>query len=108
MEAVGRLAGGVAHDFNNLLTVILGYNDIPRERACRDPEDIESPEEIQRAAERASALTNQLLAFSRRQVAMPRVIELNRVVHQIDKMLRRIIGEDIVLKVRLSDSLPRV
>jgi signal transduction histidine kinase len=108
MEAVGRLAGGVAHDFNNLLTVILGYNDILREQSCKDAEALEYAEEIQQAAERASALTNQLLAFSRRQVAVPRVIELNRVVHQIDKMLRRIIGEDIVLETNLSQSLPRV
>jgi signal transduction histidine kinase len=108
MEAVGRLAGGVAHDFNNLLTVILGYNDILREQACQDAEAREYSEEIQRAAERASALTNQLLTFSRRQVAVPRVIELNRMVQLIDKMLRRIIGEDVVLQTHLSEGLPRV
>jgi signal transduction histidine kinase/CheY-like chemotaxis protein len=108
MEAVGRLAGGVAHDFNNLLTVILGYNDLLREQAGNDVEAAEYVQEIQRAAERASALTNQLLTFSRRQVAVLREIDLNQVVRQIDKLLRRIIGEDIELEIHLDPELPHV
>jgi signal transduction histidine kinase/CheY-like chemotaxis protein len=108
MEAVGRLAGGVAHDFNNLLTVILGYNEMLRDRIRTDGEAMEYSDEILHAAERASALTNQLLAFSRRQVAVPRVVDLNEIVLGIDKMLRRIIGEDIQLEVSLSPELPSV
>jgi signal transduction histidine kinase len=108
MEAVGRLAGGVAHDFNNLLTVILGYNDMLRERVRQDGAAMEYSDEVLHAAERASALTNQLLAFSRRQVAVPRVVDLNDIVVGIDKMLRRIIGEDIRLETRLSPGLPAV
>jgi signal transduction histidine kinase/CheY-like chemotaxis protein len=108
MEAVGRLAGGVAHDFNNLLTVILGYNEMLRDQLSRDATEMEYAEEVRRAAERASALTNQLLAFSRRQVAVPRVVDLNEIVQTIDKMLRRIIGEDIQLEIRLASELPSV
>ena len=108
MEAVGRLAGGVAHDFNNLLTVILGYNEMLRECVRADAEASEHGEEVQRAALRASALTNQLLAFSRRQVAVPRVLDLSDVVRQVDRMLRRIIGEDIALETHLMEGLPPV
>jgi signal transduction histidine kinase/CheY-like chemotaxis protein len=108
MEAVGRLAGGVAHDFNNLLTVILGYTEMLRERVRQDGPAMEYSDEVQHAAERASALTNQLLAFSRRQVAIPRVVDLNEIVLGIDKMLRRIIGEDVQLEARLAPGLPAV
>ncbi|HWB84900.1 MAG TPA: ATP-binding protein [Bryobacteraceae bacterium] len=109
MEAVGRLAGGVAHDFNNLLTVILGYNEMVREEAREVREGlVEYAEEVRRAAERASALTNQLLAFSRRQVALPRIVDLNELVTNIEKMLRRIIGEDIQLELKLGENLPAV
>jgi signal transduction histidine kinase/CheY-like chemotaxis protein len=108
MEAVGRLAGGVAHDFNNLLTVILGYNEMLRDQVRLDATALEFADEVRRAAERASALTNQLLAFSRRQVAVPRVVDLNEIVRGIDKMLQRIIGEDIQLEARLSPSIPAV
>jgi signal transduction histidine kinase/CheY-like chemotaxis protein len=108
MEAVGRLAGGVAHDFNNLVTVIVGYNDMVREQSLHDPELQEFSEEIHRAAERATALTNQLLAFSRRQVAMPRIVDLNDVVRDMDKLLRRLIGEDIELKIRMGQDLRHV
>ena len=80
MEAVGRLAGGVAHDFNNLLTVILGYNEMLRDHVRQDAAALEYADEVLHAAERASALTNQLLAFSRRQVAVPRVVDLNEIV----------------------------
>jgi PAS domain S-box-containing protein len=95
MEAVGRLAGGIAHDFNNLLTAIIGYGDLlldelgPDHRARRDAE------EILNAAERAGGLTRQLLAFSRRQVLQPELIDLNRIVADIDRLIRRLIGEDI-------------
>ncbi len=97
MEAVGRLAGGVAHDFNNLLTVILGYSDVvsnqlPAEHPLR-PE----VEQIRKAGERAAALTRQLLAFSRTQVLLPQVIDVREIVADIDKMLRRLIGEDVDL-----------
>jgi two-component system, cell cycle sensor histidine kinase and response regulator CckA len=102
MEAVGRLAGGVAHDFNNMLTVIAGYNRmILDELSTMDPLRGYA-EEILKAADRAAALTNQLLAFSRRQVMKPRVINTNAVILQTEKMLRRLIGEDIQLVLNLS------
>jgi two-component system, cell cycle sensor histidine kinase and response regulator CckA len=102
MEAVGRLAGGVAHDFNNMLTVINGYNRmILDELSAVDP--LRSyAEEISHAAERAAGLTNQLLAFSRRQIMQPRVTSVNSIVEQTEKMLRRLIGEDIQLILSLS------
>lgn len=105
MEAVGRLAGGVAHDFNNMLTVIAGYNRmILDELSPLDPLRGYA-EEILKAADRAGALTNQLLAFSRRQIMKPRVINVNAVIEQTEKMLRRLIGEDIELVFGLkSDS----
>jgi PAS domain S-box-containing protein len=105
MEAVGKLAGGVAHDFNNLLTVILGFSEMVRDRVKEDRQALESVGEVFQAAQRAAALTSQLLAFSRRQVASPRVTSLNLVVGNIDKMLRRIIGEDVQLSTRLSPEL---
>jgi len=108
MEAVGRLAGGVAHDFNNLLTVILGYDEMLGERLREDRESSEYVEEIRRATQRASALTSQLLAFSRRQVSQPRLVELSAVVRQTDRLLRRVIGEDITLETRLEENLPMV
>ncbi len=97
MEAVGRLAGGVAHDFNNLLTVITGYSDMLL--AGRDLKESQRTalEEIRRSAERGGALTHQLLAFSRRQPLEARMVHLNELVMQIEKMLRRLIGEDIEL-----------
>ena len=105
MEAVGRLAGGVAHDFNNLLTVILGFGEMLREHVEGNVVALEAVGEVFEAAERAAALTQQLLAFSRRQVSTPRVTSLNEVVRHIDKMLRRIIGEDIELRTNLSRDL---
>ena len=101
MEAVGRLAGGVAHDFNNMLTVIAGYNRmILDELSTVDPLRGYA-EEILKAADRAAALTNQLLAFSRRQIMQPRIINLNAVIGQTENMLRRLIGEDIQLVMSL-------
>ena len=107
LEAVGRLAGGVAHDFNNLLTIILGYSDLVL-LAARDPAVREHAQEVKKASERAAALTKQLLAFSRRQVLQPSVLDLNVVVRDTEKMLRRLIGEDIDLMSVGDDGLGRV
>src|SRR5436305_7664717 len=97
MEAVGRLAGGVAHDFNNLLTVITGYSDLLlRSRDLKESQRT-ALEEVRRSAERGGALTHQLLAFSRRQPLEPRMVRLNELILQTEKMLRRLIGEDIDL-----------
>src|SRR5215472_5787050 len=95
MEAVGRLAGGIAHDFNNLLTVILGYTQILDDGIARGSRESESTSQIKSAANRAAGITRQLLAFSRKQVLSPRVINLNDVVLNLDSLLRRLIGEDI-------------
>jgi signal transduction histidine kinase/CheY-like chemotaxis protein len=99
MEAVGRLAGGIAHDFNNLLTAIIGYTEIVLHSL--DPKDDRraDAEEIARAAMRAADLTKQMLAFSRRQVLQPKVIDLNIALRKVEPMLRRVIGEDIVMTV---------
>ena len=99
MEAVGRLAGGIAHDFNNLLTAIIGYTEIVLHGL--DPKDDRraDAEEIGRAAMRAADLTRQMLAFSRRQVLQPKVIDLNKALIKVEPMLRRMIGEDIVMTV---------
>ncbi|HEY8503908.1 MAG TPA: PAS domain S-box protein, partial [Gemmataceae bacterium] len=97
MDAVGRLAGGVAHDFNNLLTVINGYTDLLLASPRTDEVSRRLLTEIQRAGERAASLTEQLLAFSRRQVVQPEVLDLNAVVADAEKMLRRLIGEDVEL-----------
>ncbi|MBZ5631425.1 MAG: response regulator, partial [Acidobacteriia bacterium] len=97
MEAVGRLAGGVAHDFNNLLMVISGYCELLLGQLGPDPELRRPAEEILQATDRAAALTRQLLAFSRKQVQTPRVLDLNAVVAEHLKMLPRLIGEDIKL-----------
>ena len=108
MEAIGRLAGGVAHDFNNILTAIGGYSDLlladlpPNDRRRHDVE------EIHQATQRAAALTQQLLAFSRRQVLQPKVINLNALVPDIEKLLRRLIGEDILFVTVLHPSLGNV
>ncbi len=99
MEAIGRLAGGVAHDFNNLLTVIQGYGELLRSSVAKGDPNEAGVEEILRAAERATALTRQLLAFSRRQVLEPTVIRLDTVVANMEKMLRRLIGEDVELVI---------
>jgi len=108
MESVGRLAGGVAHDFNNLLMVIQGYGDLLLEKL--EPGDVRrrAAEEISKAAQRASGLTRQLLAFSRKQVLQPRVLDLGAVVTNIEKMLRRLIGEDVELRTVLDPALGRI
>jgi len=105
MEAVGQLAGGVAHDFNNILTAIVGYTDLLAVDFSDNPQHHEDLEEIRKAARRAAALTRQLLAFSRKQVLEPKIIDLNTVVLNLDKMLRSLISENIELKTRLGDHL---
>jgi len=108
MEAVGRLAGGVAHDFNNLLTVITGYSAMTLNTMTKENPVRKNVEEIQAATERASSLTGQLLAFSRKQVLQPRVINLNETVSGMEKMLRRLIGEDIELCTLFDPELSHV
>ncbi len=108
MEAVGRLAGGVAHDFNNLLTVIKGSSEFLLEDLPSDHPSRQDVEEIKDAADRAARLTHQLLAFSRKQVLQPRILNLNVVVAEMRSMLRRLIGEDIDLITDLDPELGRV
>jgi signal transduction histidine kinase/ActR/RegA family two-component response regulator len=106
LEAVGRLAGGVAHDFNNLVMIIQGYSDLLLDQAT--PEAIGHIEEIKKAGERASGLTRQLLAFSRKQVLEPQVLDPNQVVRGMLKMLRILIGEDIELVTHFSEQAGRI
>jgi signal transduction histidine kinase len=108
LEAVGRLAGGVAHDFNNLLSVIMGYGELALKGLPADAPSREEIQEILSAGERASALTRQLLAFSRKQVLQPEVVDLNRVVARMEKLVRRTIGEDVEVVTALAPGLPAV
>ncbi|MBZ5654301.1 MAG: PAS domain S-box protein [Acidobacteriia bacterium] len=108
LEAIGRLAGGVAHDFNNIMAVILGFSGLIQERLAPDHPIRQPVENIQRAAERAAGVTRQLLAFSRKQVMKPKVLELNDVITEASKMLVRLIGENIDLVLKLSADLARV
>jgi signal transduction histidine kinase len=108
MEAVGRLAGGIAHDFNNLLTAIIGYTDLLISRfAAGDPIRADL-EEVGKAAGRAAALTRQLLAFSRRQTLQPRVLNLNSVIAGMERMLRRLVGDEIDLLIELDPDVGNV
>jgi nitrogen-specific signal transduction histidine kinase/CheY-like chemotaxis protein len=104
MEAVGQLAGGVAHDFNNLLTAILGFAELMRYDLPVGDFQRDSLDEITHAANRAAALTRQLLAFSRQQVLQPRAIDVNGIVVGLEKMLQRIIGDDVIFDVELKAS----
>jgi two-component system, cell cycle sensor histidine kinase and response regulator CckA len=104
MEAVGRLAGGVAHDFNNLLSVILSYSDfLIEDMGAQDPRRADL-EQIQTAGRRAADLTRQLLAFSRQQVLAPQVLDINAVVREAEKLIRRVVGEDVFVRAVLDDS----
>jgi two-component system, cell cycle sensor histidine kinase and response regulator CckA len=108
MEAVGRLSGGIAHDFNNLLGVIIGYSQVLKKRLDMDNPLREHAEEIEKAGQRAASLTRQLLAFSRQQVLAPAVLNLNALLTDMEKMVSRLIGEDIELSLRLDPEIGRV
>jgi nitrogen-specific signal transduction histidine kinase len=108
MDAVGRLAGGIAHDFNNLLTAINGYAEVGLNLLEGGERPVQELTEIRKAGERAAELTRQLLAFSRRQVLRPSVVDLNEVVADMERLLARVIGENVLLRVSLASELPRV
>jgi two-component system, cell cycle sensor histidine kinase and response regulator CckA len=105
MEAIGRLAGGVAHDFNNMLTVINGYSELLLGQMAPDDSRRRDLEEIFNAGKRAAGLTRQLLAFSRRQILQPTTLDLNAILQGLERMLSRLIGEDIKLQLRLAPGL---
>jgi two-component system cell cycle sensor histidine kinase/response regulator CckA len=108
LEAVGKLAGGIAHDFNNLLTVIGGHSQLVLMKLHHEDPVWENIEEIKKASDRAATLTRQLLAFSRKQVLQPKVLALNSLIIDVEKMLRRVIGEDIQLRTYLAPELGQV
>ena len=108
MEAIGNLAGGVAHDFNNLLTAIIGYGNLLMNQIDSRDERHDLVREIIKAAERSAVLTRQLLTFSRKQVIEATVFDLNRVVTDMEKMLRRLIGEDIQFEIELDHSIHNI
>src|SRR5437899_8627821 len=108
MDAMGRLAGGVAHDFNNLLTVIKGNSSLLVERLQSDDQLLGRTQQIENAADRAASLTRQLLAFCRMQVLQPKILDLNMLVSEMCKLLRRLIREDIAFAFHASESLGRV
>ena len=109
MEAIGRLAGGVAHDFNNALSVISGYSELLRLAPChRESGYTDTSEEILKATRRAGSLTHQLLGFSRKQTIRPKILDLNAVVKDVEKMLRRLIGEDVDFRTNADPSLKQV
>jgi two-component system cell cycle sensor histidine kinase/response regulator CckA len=108
MEAVGRLAGGIAHDFNNLLTIINGYSELILDTLTIEASFREYVDQIKAAGERAAALTGQLLAFSRKQMLQPVIVDLNVQIRDMQKLLRRLIGEDIELLLDLHSDLSRI
>ena len=108
LEAIGRLTSGIAHDFNNLLSVIIGYSDLLKMRAGDNAPYLKEIEEIKKAGERASALISQLLAFSRKQVSKPTRVDLNRLIRNIEKILKRTIGENIELIINLDPNLAKI
>ena len=108
LEAIGRLAGGIAHDFNNLMNIVLGHAELLSAETDLTERMKNGLDQVRRAAQRAASLTHQLLAFSRKQVLQPKVLNLNEIVADVQKMLSRVIGEDIELVSRLHPSLGRV
>jgi PAS domain S-box-containing protein len=108
MEAVGRLSGGIAHDFNNLLGVIIGYSQVLKRTLPPGTAFLEHAEEIEKAGQRAASLTRQLLAFSRQQVLAPAVLSLNSLISEMEKMLPRLIGEDIEIVMALDPAIGSV
>jgi PAS domain S-box-containing protein len=108
MEAVGRLSGGIAHDFNNLLGVIIGYSQVLKRTLPPGTAFLEHAEEIEKAGQRAASLTRQLLAFSRQQVLAPAVLNLNSLISEMEKMLPRLIGEDIEIVIALDPAIGSV
>jgi two-component system, cell cycle sensor histidine kinase and response regulator CckA len=108
MEAIGRLSGGIAHDFNNLLGVMIGYSQLLKRKMRSEPNLLEYAEEIEKAGQRAASLTRQLLAFSRQQILTPTVLDLNTLVADMEKMLPRLIGEDIDVRIELDPGLGAV
>jgi len=108
LESVGRLAGGIAHDFNNMLTAINGYSDLTLKRLPEGDALRHNIEEIKRAGERSASLTQQLLAFSRRQVLKPKILDINHEVIEVSMLLKRLIGEDIQLITNLKPKLGQV
>ena len=108
MEAIGQLSGGIAHDFNNLLSVIIGYSEIMEESLPENDPLYKKCGQIKKAGQSAASLTRQLLAFSRQQVLEPKILDLNTVVGNVEKMLRRLIGEHISLHTTLDPKLDRV
>ncbi len=108
VEAIGRLSGGIAHDFNNILGVIIGYTEALQKRMRPEDAFREAIDEIQRAAKRAASLTQQLLAFSRKQVLEPTILDLNAVIRDMEKMLGSLMGEHVAFELALSNSLGKV
>ena len=108
MEAIGTLAGGIAHDFNNLLSIIMGHADLSLMRIKKDDPLCKDIEEIKKAGQRAASLTRQILAFSRKQIIQPKVLDLNDIIRTLEKMLGRLIGEDITFETTLDPALSPV
>jgi PAS domain S-box-containing protein len=108
MESVGTLAGGIAHDFNNVLTVIIGYGEMLKLRVANDPKALSDLDQILRSAEHASVLTRQILTFARRQIIELGNLDLNRVVADLEKLLRKVTREDIEIKTSLSEGVPTI
>lgn len=108
IEAVGRLAGGIAHDFNNLMTVIIGYVGLTKKRSGNPDHVSKGLDEIEKASTRATRLTQQLIAFSRKQILQPQILDVNQIVFNMEKMLRRLIGENIELVTIPTSNLGKV